>query len=206
MNYCYIFGSLEIDTLPYLPTENDIIIAADKGLLNCRKFGLEPHIIVGDFDSLEYTPIGENVIKHPIMKDETDLILAVDIAFEKGFNDFKIFGCIGGRLDQTIATIQTAEYIKSKGGNGEFFSEDEELYILHKGEKIQFSNEEKGLISVFSYSEEANITINGLLYELKNHKITQNFPLGISNEFKGIFAEIIINSGKVLIIKTKSGD
>ncbi len=201
MNCCYIFGSLEVRKLPFFPQKNDIIIAADKGLLNVLKFGLVADIIVGDFDSLEYTPQGENVIRHPVMKDETDLILAVDTALQKGYRDFKIFGCIGGRLDQTCASIQTAEYIKSSGGNCEFYGENEKLFMLHENEKIKFTDKEKGIISVFSFTENATITINGLLYELENKKITNSYPLGVSNEFKGSPAFIEVKSGKVLIIQ-----
>ncbi len=206
MNYCYIFGSVEVSFFPFDIFDGDLIIAADKGLLNARKFNLESQITVGDFDSLGYTPEGENIIKHPVKKDETDLILAVDTALKYGYTNFRIFGCLGGRLDQTIASIQTAEYIKSKGGNAVFYSDTEKIYILHSREVVDFSSDEKGVISVFSYSDTANITISGLLYELNNHEITNKFPLGVSNEFINSPAHIKINDGKVLIIQTYTGD
>ncbi len=201
MNCCYIFGSVEVHKFSFLPQKNDIIIAADKGLLNVQKFGLTPDLIVGDFDSLEYTPQGENVIKHPVMKDETDLILAINTALRRGYKNFKIFGCIGGRLDQTYASIQTAQYIKSNGGTCEFYGDNEKLFILCKNEKVIFTEKEEGVISVFSYTNDATITIKGLLYELENTVITNTYPLGVSNEFKGTPAFIEVKNGKVLIIQ-----
>ena len=88
MNICYIFGSLDVKEFNFFPDENDFIIAADKGILNTEKFGLNPNYIVGDFDSLEYVPTGENVIKHPVMKDDTDLLLAIKTGFDNGFKNF----------------------------------------------------------------------------------------------------------------------
>ncbi len=201
MGCCYIFGSMDIEQFNFKIESEDILIAADKGLLNAEKFGIKADIIVGDFDSLKYTPSGENVIKHPKMKDETDLILAVDTGIKKGYKNFKIFGCLGGRLDQTYATIQTAEYIKEKNGYSEIYGNNEKIIILHQGETIHYDKNEKGVISVFSYSKSANISINGLLYELNDKEIYNSYPLGVSNEFNHSPATITVNKGKILIIQ-----
>ena len=84
MNCCYIFGALDCGNIQLNIDTSDTIIAADAGLEILNKLGLEPDYIVGDFDSLNYTPLGNNVIKHPVMKNETDTILALDRGFEKG--------------------------------------------------------------------------------------------------------------------------
>ena len=200
MNICYIFGSLDVKKLNFYPDENDFIIAADKGILNAEKFGLKPNYIVGDFDSLEYVPTGKNVIKHPVMKDDTDLLLAIKTGFDNGFKTFRIFGCIGGdRLDHTIASIQACSYIKQLGGNAIFYDEKTSLMLL-KNEYISLPENSNGIVSVFSYSESSCVSIKGLLYELENHTITQNHPLGVSNEFVGNKAKITVHNGTVLII------
>jgi thiamine pyrophosphokinase len=200
MSICYIFGSLDVKEFNFCPDENDFIIAADKGILNTEKFGLKPNYIVGDFDSLEYVPTGENVIKHPVMKDDTDLLLAIKTGFDNGFKNFRIFGCIGGeRLDHTIATIQAGAYVKRLGGNAIFYDGNTSLMLL-KNETISLPEDSKGIISIFSYSESACVSIKGLLYELDNQTITQNHPLGVSNEFVGNKAKITVHNGTVLII------
>ncbi len=200
MNMCYIFGSLDVNSFPFSVDSDDFVIAADRGLLNAEKFNIKPDLIVGDFDSLNYIPQGKNVIKHPVMKDETDLILAVETALKKGYKNFYIFGCIGGRLDQTFATIQTADYIHNNGGNALLFGDNIKISILYENETLSFSSKNSGIISVFSYSEKANVSIKGLLYELDKAQIDQSYPLGVSNEFKCCDAEIKVNSGKALII------
>ena len=74
MKKCIIFGALKINTEGLILTkkENDIIIAADKGLETLEELKIRPDYIIGDFDSLGYAPKGENIIKHPKIKDDTD--------------------------------------------------------------------------------------------------------------------------------------
>ena len=200
MNICYIFGSLDVTEIKTIPDNSDYVIAADKGYLNAERLNLKPDFIVGDFDSLQYTPAGDNVIKHPVMKDDTDLLLAIKTGFEKGYKTFKIYGCLGGeRLDHTIATIQAAAYIKENGGSATFYDGDTTLSI-HKNEILEYPPESVGLISVFSYTDKAVVSIKGLLYELDNISLSQNYPLGVSNEFTGKNATITVHSGTVLII------
>ncbi len=200
MKTCYIFGSLDVSHFDFEINDEDLIIAADAGLKNTEKFNITPDYIVGDFDSLQYTPEGTNVIKHPVKKDETDTILAVNIAFEKGYKDFIIFGCLGGRLDQTFASIQTAAYIAEKGGSAVFIDNETHLTVI-KDDKIQFTDDNKGLISVFACSGTASgVCEHNLLYELNNGDLTPDYPLGVSNEFIGKNATVSVKNGKICVI------
>lgn len=188
------------DKIALTPSEGDLIIAADGGLKTLEKFNIKPDLIVGDFDSLEYTPEGDNVIKHPVKKDETDTILAVDVASNKGYNSFVVYGCLGGRLDHTVASIQTASYIAEKGGNAVFIDRDTFLTVL-KNSEIKFNEENEGLISIFAVSGIAEgVNAKSLLYSLNEAELTPNYPLGVSNEFIGKNASISVKNGKLCII------
>ena len=44
-------GDLEISDIPV--KEDDLVIAVDGGYLYCGIFGIEPDVVIGDFDSLE---------------------------------------------------------------------------------------------------------------------------------------------------------
>ena len=58
MGCCVIFCAAEFDA-PARPLEkDDYILAADGGLKHTRKLGIEPNEIIGDFDSLGFTPPG----------------------------------------------------------------------------------------------------------------------------------------------------
>ena len=75
MGCCVIFCAAEFDALARPLEKDDYILAADGGLKHTRKLGIEPNEIIGDFDSLGFTPPGAEVF--PVEKDDTDAMLAV---------------------------------------------------------------------------------------------------------------------------------
>ena len=71
---------------PVLPPEpGDYVIAADGGLAHAVKFGISPDEILGDFDSLGYTPADARVF--PVEKDDTDAMLAVRRGLSLGYRE-----------------------------------------------------------------------------------------------------------------------
>ncbi len=203
--YCYIFGAMPVDKFDFKINENDIVIAADSGIINAQKFNIKPDYIIGDFDSLGYAPSDNNTIIHPIEKDDTDTMLAVKLGLEKGFKNFHIFGGIGGRLDHTYANIQTATYVAENGGNAVFYGDNENFSVI-KNNKLTFKKENKGNISIFALEECQNVNIKGTYYELENGNLSINFPLGTSNKFNDNEATISVEKGKLLIIWEKQGE
>ena len=76
-NTCYIVGAASLDGVRLSPRPGDYVIAADGGYRSLKARGIEPDFVMGDFDSLGYRPDHPNVETHPVMKDDTDLGLAV---------------------------------------------------------------------------------------------------------------------------------
>ena len=108
---CYIVGAAPLDGRLPKPEEGDYLIAADAGYAALRASGLEPDFVMGDFDSLGAPPEHPNVETHSVIKDDTDLMLAVRWALEQGWRKFRIYGALGGkRLDQTLASLQTLRF------------------------------------------------------------------------------------------------
>ena len=106
-NTCYIVGAASLDGVRLSPRAGDYVIAADGGYRSLQARGIEPDFVMGDFDSLGYRPDHPNVETHPVMKDDTDLGLAVRWALAHGYRRLVMAGALGGRLDQTIASLQT---------------------------------------------------------------------------------------------------
>ena len=79
MGKCIIFCAAAFDALVQPVEKEDFVIAADGGLEHTAKLGLEPNEILGDFDSLGYTPDDARVF--PVEKDDTDAMLALSMAF-----------------------------------------------------------------------------------------------------------------------------
>ena len=199
MSICYIFGSALGDPKNFSPTENDLVIAADAGYLKIKELGFTPDLAVGDFDSLGEIPDDTEIIKHPVKKDDTDALLAIKIGIERGFSEFHFYGCTGNRLDHTLGALQNLSFLAERGCRGYLFGDDF-IATAIKDESLEFSEENKGNISVFAATSECEISIEGLLYTLENKKITYDFPIGVSNEFIGQKAKITVHKGTAIIL------
>lgn len=200
MKICHIIGAGEMQGVRINVKDGDYLIAADAGYAEAQRQGLKPDLVVGDFDSLGSEPAGENVIKHPVMKDDTDTMLAVKLGFEKGFTQFFLYGMLGGRLDHTIANLQTIEYIAARGGRGYIIGGDSVVCAIKDGE-ICFDGAAKGIVSVFCLGAPAKgVSIEGLLYPLENYTLTPDMPLGVSNEFTGKPARICVKDGVIIAL------
>lgn len=200
MKTCYIFGAAEGLPHNFTKKDNDLVIAADKGYMHIQKLGIDPDVILGDFDSLGYIPKGKEIITHPERKDYTDTLLAIKLGLEKGFKFFKLYGCAGKRFDHTLANIQSLSFIANNGGLGYMYGNDFTAIVI-KDSSISFKKNKKGCISVFSLSDKSEeVSISGLSYELSNAELTSSFPIGVSNEFVGKDSTITVKNGLLLII------
>lgn len=197
MEVCYVVGAMESD---YQIKKNpkDLVIAADGGYKYLH--GVCPDYVVGDFDSLGYLPKGVNVIRHPVRKDDTDMLLGVKIGLEKGYKKFVLIGGLGGRLDHSIANMQVLAYLKNRGADGVLKGEGTDVYLI-KNESMTFPADTEGGLAVFSYGEAAlGVSIKGAEYEMINGSLNHSFPLGVSNAFIGKETIIQVEQGCLLII------
>ena len=198
MKTCVIFCAAGFDGL-LETTENTIVIAADGGLAHTDALGITPQVVLGDFDSLGYTPEGANVF--PVEKDDTDAMLAVRKGLELGCNRFLLYGSLDGpRLDHTVANFQTLQFLADRGAKGYLIGKDHIVTVVKNGE-ITFPATATGIISVFCMGSDATgVTIAGLQYALENGTLTPGFPLGVSNHFVGTASRIAVKEGSLLVI------
>lgn len=182
--------------------ENDLVLCADIAYLTAKKEGIEPHIIIGDFDHGENdapkTSAAE-FIRVPSEKDDTDTMLCVKYALDKGASEIVIVGGIGGRLDHTVANLQTLAYIEAHGARGILSAKGDEAFLLTG--KITVPNKKNSYLSVFAYDPVCEgVTLIGTKYDVTNIALNTNFPLGVSNEITADKAEIEVKSGRLLVI------
>ena len=199
MGNCVIFCAAEFDHLLEPLTEDDYIIAADGGLAHTRKLGIIPQAVLGDFDSLGYTPEGANVF--PVEKDDTDTMLAVRRGLTLGYKSFILYGSLDGpRLDHTIANFQTLQFLADHDAYGYLVGRDYLLTVVKNG-TVRFPAGAEGTISVFCLGSDATgVTERGLHYPLEEATLTAGFPLGVSNHFTGEAAKVTVKNGSLLIL------
>lgn len=201
-------GDLTVGSIPI--SEGDYVIAVDGGLMYCESLGVEPDLIVGDFDSITDSFVGaleeiekrspEKVVRLNTMKDDTDTMAALKIGIERGFEVFYMYGCGGGRLEHTIANIQSLIYLKDRDLKG-YIMEGEGMTFVMRNESVSFKETMEGYVSLFALDPVIKgVTEKGLKYTLEKAELSYGFPLGVSNEFIGVQSEIAVDSGTALVV------
>ena len=130
-------------------------------------------------------------------------IFAIKMALEKGYNSFILTGVTGGRLDHTIATISSLDYLSDKTKDCFIWDASSKIFIV-RSEITLKKPDFDCYLSVFSLSDNSlGVSVTGAEYPLDNAILTNNFPLGVSNEFKEDTVQISLKSGKLLVLIVK---
>lgn len=204
IKHCVIFGAGKYDGFkPYVP-DGALVIAADAGLNKCRELNILPDIILGDFDSLGNSPIGDNIITLPVVKDVTDTDAAVEEGMRRGCNSFFVYGGMGGRPDHSIANYALCAALSRKRIRCSLFGDGYEVTAITDG-KTELHGKIGDTVSVFSFSETSEgVTYTGLKYGLTEASLGCFFALGVSNEFTEEAATVSVRRGTLLIMRERS--
>ena len=199
MKKCVIFCAGDFKEPIELIRDEDVLIAADGGLVYAQMLGLVPNVILGDFDSLGYVPQGAEV--YPVEKDDTDCMLAIKKGFDLGCDTFIIYGGMDGdRVDHTVANFQALHYIAQRGGTGILVGNRQIATVLRNG-SMQFPPCFVQYLSIFCMGGDAKgVTIRGMQYEMEDGTLTADMPLGVSNCFIRKKATISVRDGALLLI------
>ena len=186
----------------------DLIICADGGARHAAGFGVTPHVLIGDFDSIapddfeRFKSMGVQMIKFPAEKDKTDTELAVDFAIEKGFKSIVIIGGIGTRLDHTLANVFLLKKMLDAGVEGMLADERNEAMLVRSG--LSMRREPGMKLTLLALSEKASgITTTGLYYPLADETLELGSTRGVSNEFEAETAGVSVTGGLLLAIKSR---
>ena len=200
---CVIFAGLAVP--PHLCQDigpQDVILAADAGWKTARALGFAPTLALGDFDTAP-APKGPDVLRLPAEKDDTDTFFAARKALEMGCSEVLILGGIGGRLDHTLANLQTLVFLAKNGVCATLADTDNEVTALLPGtHRIQARP--GWYFSIFSAGEQApGVTLEGLKYPLHDYTLTHAFPIGVSNEFAAETATLRFSAGMIYLVLSR---
>ena len=192
-----------------ISSEDDLIIAADGGTHHCLAWNVNPHIIVGDMDSLEpgtlkeFKSQGVTIKSHPPRKDETDLELALKEALDHKVSGIIILGALGKRWDMTISNLLVLAAPFLKGVKTRVLDDYQEITCLCGGQKAAFHGRPGDVLSLSALQDAAvGITLSGLEYPLENATLPLGSTRGISNVFTGDTAEVKLMKGSMLVCIT----
>jgi len=210
MGRCIIIGAGDL-TVSEIPLQDeDFVIAVDGGMDYLEFLQIEPDLILGDFDSVTETmenaivtieqDAPKRVIRLKPEKDDTDMLAALREGLARGYTEFRLYGATGGRFDHTFANIQCLLYLKNHGATG-YLCDGTGMTFVIVNESVGFQASVDGILSLFSLTKETKgVTIKGMKYQLENATITNDFPIGISNEFIGKESSISVEDGQLLAV------
>lgn len=229
MPTCYIVGAGDFTPRGFAPVPGDLVLAADGGYRALYSLGYTPDLLLGDFDSLGDLPLPPDlpVLRFPARKDDTDTGLALRHGLDRGFRDFALYGCAGGRVDHLLANLQSMARVSRLGATIRLAAPEYDAWALtgpapdtsvpHASGPAPHAPDALApaavlalpprpggtLVSVFCHGDRAEgVTLTGLAYPLSDAALTGDFPLGVSNRrLEGQPATVSVRRGTLLIFQ-----
>jgi thiamine pyrophosphokinase len=187
--------------------EELIVIAADGGTVHCRRLGIIPDVVIGDFDSLDEPELlaaqkdGAQLIRHPARKDFTDLELALRYAVERGAQEILVLGALGNRWDQSLANLLLSAADSLASVNITLLDWPQEIRLVRPGRSLEIQGNPGDTVSLIPLGiQPLGITTQGLEYPLDNETLEFGGTRGISNVLLGETASVTLKEGLLLCV------
>ena len=185
--------------------ENTFIIAADSGANCLYEYNIIPHLLLGDFDSIDkkafnYFKDNNCIIDvYPTEKDFTDTEIAVQKALSMKPKEIVLLGCTGSRVDHLLGNIGMLQICLENGVPSCLKDENNSIRLFDTPVTLKGSTGE--LFSVQSYGDEVvGLTIEGAKYPLNDYNLKIGQGISISNEFATSQVELKFKSGTLMVI------
>ncbi|MCU0499311.1 MAG: thiamine diphosphokinase [Anaerolineae bacterium] len=185
-----------------------LIIAADGGARIAHSFGLQPHVVIGDMDSLTSAEIvalrdqSAQIHAYPPEKNETDLELAFQYAARIGVDWIRVIGALGDRFDQTIANMYLMALPDLHGRDVACVAGRQQIFLIAAGQHTLHGEIGDTLSLIPLGGAVDGIQTDGLYYPLRDETLAFGPARGVSNLFAASQAHLQIRSGNLLVIHT----
>jgi thiamine pyrophosphokinase len=201
----------ELESARRLIQAGDILIAADGGTRHILALGLFPSIVIGDLDSLSQDDRrrldakGVEIQQYSRDKDETDLELAFQYAYNAGFREIMVVGAQGGRLDHTIGNLSLLTNPEFAELDIRFDDGVEEAFITRG--RCVVHGKPGDIVSLIPWNGEVTgVSTEGLRWPLRDATLFPGKTRGISNEMVREIAVTYHQSGLLLVIHQRQAE
>jgi thiamine pyrophosphokinase len=188
-----------------------LVIAADGGANTLQQFGLRPHVVVGDMDSIEPHLLGEyerqgiGIVRYPARKDRTDLELSIEEAIQKGASEITLLGALGARLDMALSSVLLLTAPRFNEISLRIVDGRCEALLVTGPKKVPVNGRPGDILSLIPVGgAAAGITLENLAYPLRDETLPMGSTRGISNVLTAETAGIRLDRGQLLCILTHS--
>lgn len=193
-----------------------VVIAADGGVDGALAAGLEPDLVVGDFDSISdagrawIEANGTRIDRHPPDKDDTDTALALQhaavIAAERGIDQLLVLSPHGtDRFDHLLGTLIAL----GDPSLGEFHAIELRLgssgitrvHVVHPGHRIAIDAANGSVFSLLAMHGPCHgIDVTRARWPLHDASLLPGSTLGISNEASEVPVTIAVRDGVLSVV------
>ena len=184
----------------------DFIVCTDGGSQNALRYGFQPDLIIGDFDSI--SPVDQErfaatgtPMKQMDDQDQNDLEKAILYLLQHQRTAFLLAGFWGQREDQTLATISVMQKYCSQA-KFLLVTPGSQIFPLPSGQ-FRFTARCGQTISLFGAPTAEGISTTGLGYPISGESLTAG-SRGLSNTATQEDVVIRITAGHLLIVVMNS--
>jgi thiamine pyrophosphokinase len=184
----------------------DIVLAADGGARFLLDIGVQPEVVVGDFDSLDTAAMsrleseGVRFVRHPVRKDFTDGELAVDEALRLGAAEVVLAGGLGA-LDHTLGHLAILRRLAARDVPARMVAPHLSVAVFRAPASVKLAAAAGVRVSLIPLGEDATVTLAGLDYPLAREVLPADACLGVGNHVaEGGGAGIILHAGVVAML------
>ena len=120
-----------------------------------------------------------------------------------GCRELLLCGCTGGRLDHTASNLALLEWIDRRGGRAMIVDEDNEARYLDSEALLLDNVPPYRYLSLVPLDRSiTGVTLRNVKYPLEDAVLTRGDTFSVSNEPGGPRQEIVIGSGRVLLLRS----
>lgn len=188
--------------------DHELVVAADSGLHGARALGLEPHVVIGDMDSVDPDALesaergGAAVQRVPHDKDAVDTELALHAAVSRGARRIVLVTGGGGRLDHAVGVLNCLLHPLLAGREVHALWGDARVRVLHGPERAEIRGPIGSTVGLLAAGGDAHgVATDGLRWPLDGDDLPAHSTRGVSNELASNVATVSLRAGRLLVIQ-----
>jgi thiamine pyrophosphokinase len=190
------------ETLTRALSRATLFVCADGGANTARDYGVTPHAIIGDLDSVtaetlthfsDVTVIRDEDTEHPDTQKALEWVLG-----QGAFDEVTLLGATAGRLDHVLGNLSLLRRYRDQ--TRLVLEDDVERAWLGRG-TVPIEGKPGTVVSFFAVGAAAEgVTTDNLRYRLRDSRLEMGVQDSLSNVVERVPAAIRIARGEVLVI------
>lgn len=198
----------------YNANSYDKVIAVDGGLSAANLLNVYPDSVIGDFDTVSSELVDKyekenksTIIRLNPIKDDTDTQYAIKHAMSIGAKEIHIIGGTGGRFDHSLANVFMLKMAYEQDVKVYMYDEINKIHVIDDLVTLKKDPMYDKKISFIQLEGPAiGVTLKGFVYNVAEFDFdtSKEYRIGVSNEFAGEEAEVLIDKGMFVVIETSS--